>query len=221
MWLAELGKELGFYSNLSRMSEFFTLANTLYQSFGKYDHFIIDNEPSAGTLDMIDSIDGWIDGLDNVKKYKLIFNMILKAGIKDKQLVQQTKEIMYGQNGAIVEEYKQMLASIKQLFTSPKYLESIIVSSPEDTVIRETHRLRKELEDRVGIQNKYVIFNKVSITSNNGKIQKEKIRSFGKETRTECFSVPQLSISEINLHGESGAIDMLHSLYAGLKKCSL
>lgn len=31
MWLVELGKELGFYSNLSRMSEFFTLADTMYK----------------------------------------------------------------------------------------------------------------------------------------------------------------------------------------------
>jgi len=206
MWLAELGKEMGFYSNLGRMSEFFTLADTLYKSFGRYDHFVIDNEPSAGTLDMIENINGWIDGLNNVKKYKLIFNMVLTAGIKDKQLVQEAKDIMFGQNGTAVEEYKQTLRSIKKLFTNTEHFEPVIVASPEDAVIRETHRLRSELEVRLDIPNYYVIFNKVMEENPDVREQQyKKMEQFEKETGTVCKRVSYLNPNAIDLSCEQTA----------------
>jgi arsenite-transporting ATPase len=213
MWLAELGKEMGFYSNLGRMSEFFTLADTLWKSFGRYDHFVIDNEPSAGTLDMIENIEGWINGLDNVKKYKLIFNMVLGAGIKDKQLVQEAKEIMFGQNGAYVEEYKQMLRSIKKLFTSKEYFEPILVASPEDAVIRETYRLKSELEEKLNIPNHYVIFNKVIVDNPEiRKYQQNRISEFEKGSGAKIMAIPYLRADSIRLSDERNARESLREI---------
>ncbi len=217
MWLAELGKKLGFYSNLSRMSEFFTLAHTLYNSFRKYDKIVIDNEPSAGTLDMIENIDGWINGLDNVNKYKMIFSLILSGGVIDKELTKEVKSIIYGQNGAIVDDYKKMLSSIKKLFTDKLILEPIIIASPEDAVIRETHRLRKELEERLNIPNKYVIFNKVITDGEVYEHQKTKIEEFQKEAGIKYLTIPYLDPKKVNLNDEKNASLVLEEIARSIK----
>lgn len=204
--LAELGKELGFYSNLGRMAEFFTLAHALWKTFNTYNRFVIDNEPSAGTLDMIDNIDGWIDGLDNVDAYKPIFNLMLSSKLIDRDLAREVRAIIYEQNGAITKSYKRMLEGVKKILRSSEYIEPIVVSSPEDAVIRETRRLRGELEDRLGVPNRYVIFNKVIMEPPIGETHKSKIKDFGKKEGVNCYGVPYITADNIDLSGEQSAL---------------
>ncbi len=218
MWLAELGKELGFYSNLGRMAEFFTLAHTLWKTFGAYDRFVIDNEPSAGTLDMIENIDGWIDGLENVKTYKPIFNLMFCSNLLDRELAREVKAIIYEQNGAVINSNKRMLEGVKKIFKNPNYLEPILISSPEDAVIRETHRLRKELEDRLGIPNRYVVFNKVDTDSASGENHRNKIKKFKGDSKTECYVVPYIGTEQVDLSNETTASQSLN-LIANLIRC--
>lgn len=212
MWLGELGKEIGFYSNLGRMSEFFTLSDALWKLYGRYDKIIIDNEPSAGTLDMIESIDGWIDGIENVNKYKPIFNLMLSSSIIDRELATEVRAIIYSQNGEVIAEYKRMLQAIKKVFTDKTQLEPIIISSPEDAVIRETYRLKKELEDTLTIQNNNIIFNKVMMDSANTEDQIGKIEKFKKESKVNCLIVPYINPSRVNLEDESSALLSLRTV---------
>ena len=205
MWLAELGKELGFYSNLGRMSEFFTMADALCKSFHNYSHFVIDNEPSAGTLDMIENIDGWLKGIDSVRKYKTILQMVLGTTIADKELVREVKDLLFSQNGARIDNYKGLLSSVKQLFKDEMHFEPIIVANPEDAVIRETHRLKQELEERLNIKNRYIIFNKVSSDESVNKLQLDKIKRFKDETGTTCFTIPSLDSRLIDLSNGNNA----------------
>ena len=218
MWLAELGKELGFYSNLGRMAEFFTLAHGLWKSFGVYDKFVIDNEPSAGTLDMIENIDGWINGLDNVEAYKPIFNLMLSSKLIDRELAREVKALIYDQNGAITKIYKRMLEGIKTIFRNEDYLEPIIVSSPEDAVIRETKRLKKELENRLGVANRYIIFNKVMQESGVSDMHRAKIKQFKDETDTDCYTVPYMNPKQVNLDNEHTAREVLETIGVSITK---
>lgn len=155
---------------------------------------------------MIENINGWIKGLDSVTKHKTLFNFVLNSGIVDSELGGQVRSLVYGQNGINIEEIKKMLKSIKNLFTNQDLFEPIIVSSPEDAVIRETHRLREELEQRLNIPNKYVIFNKVQEKSQE---QKEKITQFKNESKTSYLAIPQLSPEKVNLQDEQNALMFL------------
>jgi len=210
MWLNELGNELGFYSSPARGSEFFTLVDGVYNNFGKYDKIVIDNEPSAGTLDRIDSIDGWLEGLDKISGFRPLFSLL--GAIIDKKVVQESKALLYGQKGAVVGDYKKMLRGVRDLFINPKYFEPIIIASPEDAVIRESHRLRKELGDRLNLENKYVVFNKVWSGSEVGENQSKKIDEFRRESGVECFVVPYLEPEKVDLTNERSALDVLDSI---------
>lgn len=210
MWLAELGKELGFFSHLDRMSEFFTLADTIYKLYREYDYFVIDNEPSAGTLDMIDNIDGWLKALDNVSKYKLIFQALLSSNLLDNELVSSTKSLLFNNNGRYIEDFKRTIKSIKLLFTDANRFYPIIVSSPEDAVIRETYRLKQEILDRLGINVGCLIFNKMKEN------QIDKIKNFLLENII-CYSVPQIQFDQVNLLTEEGARVFINNIETKFK----
>lgn len=209
MWLAELGKELGFFSHLDRMSEFFTLSDTLYKMHRKYDYFIIDNEPSAGTLDMIESIDGWLKALDNVAKYAMVFQAMLASNLLDRQLAGEVRKLLFDNNGQFIEEFRQMLKAVKALFTDVGRFQPIVVSSPEDAVIRETHRLRKELNDRLGIPVSSVVFNKVSLNPPLSDWHKERIKNFAVASGAQCYTAP--FASEVDLSNERNAKKFIDS----------
>ena len=210
MWLAELGKELGFFAHLDRMSEFFTLADTLYKMHRKYDYFVIDNEPSAGTLDMIESIDGWLKALDNVGKYNIVFRVMLTNKLLDRQLADEVRKLLFDNNGQFLEEFLHMLEAVKSLFTDADRFQPIIVSSPEDAVIRETYRLRKELNDRLGIPANSVIFNKVSLSQPLSDWHKERIKHFVTASGAQCYTVP--FANEVDLSDEKNAMKFIGSL---------
>lgn len=217
MWIPEMGKELGFYSNLGRMSEFFTLADSLWKLFGRYDKFVIDNEPSAGTLDMIENIDGWIKGLDQVNKYKPLFTLMLSAGMLDKEVVQEVQSILYAANGAVVEDYKKMLRGVKGIFRDAKRFEPVIISAPEDAVIRETYRIKEELEERLDVPNRYIVFNKVMDSSPAFAVQQEKINRFQQESGTDCYVVPYLDPAKVNLQTAESAQEVLQEVAASIR----
>ncbi len=215
MWLAELGKELGFFSHLDRMSEFFTLSDILCRMYTKYDYFVIDNEPSAGTLDMIESIDGWLKALDNAAKYAPVFQAMLASNLLDRQLSSEVKKLLFDNNGQFAKEFRQMLKAVKALFTDAERFQPIVVSSPEDAVIRETHRLRKELNDRLGIPAGSVIFNKVGLNPPLSDSHKAKIKNFIAISKAQCYTLP--FVNEVDLSNEENAKKFINSMEIAIR----
>lgn len=204
LWLAELGKDIGFFSHLDRMSEFFSLADTLYKMYRSYDYFVIDNEPSAGTLDMIENIDGWLKALDNVSKHSVIFQTMIRL-VLDRQLATEVGKLLFDNNGQFIDDFKTMLRSIKALFMDSERFQPIIVSSPEDAVIRETYRLRKELADRLGVVADSIVFNKVSQDAATIEQQKSRMKKLQDICSAHCYTVPLKNPEEVNLQTEDGA----------------
>ena len=208
MWLLEMGKEVGFYSNLKRASEFFTMADALSRLFQRYDKFVIDNEPSAGTLDILENLDGWIVGLEGVKRYRALFNIIFGTGLIDKEIAQEVKSLINEQNGFSIENYKRIVSAAKMALKEEKYVEPIIVSSPEEAVIRETHRLREELKDKMNVNSHYVVFNKAATGGSLLENNQSKMIKFREESLAKCLVVPQMEPEVINLESEEGAKNM-------------
>ncbi|MBU0628008.1 MAG: arsenical pump-driving ATPase GET3 [Nanoarchaeota archaeon] len=122
---------------------------------GGITQIVYDLEPSNGTLQLLRQAKQSVDRFSVMKQHRTKWNLIARAaGWPDiARFASKSEYVTHIESFQAA--YNDFLAKIQD----PNYTSFIIVSSPEDIVLKETTRLRRELEKR-GFPVAAIVFNK-------------------------------------------------------------
>jgi len=105
---------------------------------------ICDMEPSGGTLDLLDDATYAVERLKGMADSKLKWSLIARAaGWPD--IARFAQKSQYLQD---IEQHTETFRKFNELIKDPNRTAFIITSSPEQDVLKETSRLRLQLENR-------------------------------------------------------------------------